>query len=187
MKPRTEEEIRGCTVGELKTLSAPIQLVEYDPNWPLLFSGQAARIRSALGERVFLLEHTGSTSVPGLAAKPILDIVLSVADPADESAYIPDLESLGYTLRVREPEWYQHRMLKYSDPSVNLHVLPHGCEEIGRMLRFRDHLRSHPADRDLYERTKRELAGQEWKYTQNYADAKTAVIDEILARATENT
>jgi GrpB-like predicted nucleotidyltransferase (UPF0157 family) len=96
---------------------------------------------------------------------------------------VPPLEAIGYVLRVREPEWYEHRMLRGYDPPVNLHVFNPGCEELDRTLRFRDWMRTHPEDRDLYARTKRELAAKEWKYVQNYADAKTEVIKEILGRA----
>ena len=136
-----------------------------------------------LDRRVLRIEHAGSTAVPGLTAKPTIDVILEVADSADEPAYAPDLEAAGYPLRIREPNWYQHRMFKGPDTNVNLHVFSRGCPEIERMLTFRDWLRNHPADRDLYARTKLELAQQEWKDVQNYADAKTAVVEEILARA----
>ncbi len=129
------------------------------------------------------IEHAGSTSVPGLVAKPVIDIVLVVSDSADESAYLPALESAGYSLRIREPNWYEHRMFKGPDTDVNLHVFSLGCPEVERMLLFRDWLRGSPADRDLYARTKLKLAEQEWEHVQDYADAKTAVVEEILARA----
>jgi GrpB-like predicted nucleotidyltransferase (UPF0157 family) len=132
---------------------------------------------------VLLLEHVGSTSVPGLAAKPRIDILLGVSSSADEAAYVPALEASGYVLRIREPAWHEHRLLKGPETDLNLHVFSQGCPEIDRMLRFRDWLRSHDADRELYARTKRELARRDWKYTQEYADAKTAVVEEILARA----
>jgi GrpB-like predicted nucleotidyltransferase (UPF0157 family) len=121
--------------------------------------------------------------VPGLAAKPIIDIVLVVADTTDERAYVPALEAAGYALRIREPDWYEHRMFRERETNVNLHVFSRGCEEIEKMLVFRDWLRENAADRELYERTKRELAQQKWEYGQNYADAKSAVVAEILARA----
>src|SRR4051794_41530843 len=101
--PMTEEQLRASTIGELKPRNGPITLVDYDPDWPRLYDREADRIRSALGDRVLMLEHAGSTSVPGLAAKPQIDIVLAVADTADETAYVPDLETAGYVLRVREP------------------------------------------------------------------------------------
>jgi GrpB-like predicted nucleotidyltransferase (UPF0157 family) len=182
-EPTTDEELRAVTVGEPEVLAGPVELVEYDPAWPRLFEREAARIGTALGDRVVLLEHVGSTSVPGLVAKPRLDIVLAVEDSADEPVYRPPLEAVGYVLRIREPDWFEHRLLKGRAPDVNLHVLSAGCPEIDRMLAFRDRLRANPADRDLYARTKRELAQRDWKYVQNYADAKTAVVEEILARA----
>lgn len=121
--------------------------------------------------------------MPGLAAKPVIDIVLAVADSSDEAAYVPPLESAGYVFRIREPEWFQHRMFKGPETETNLHVFSAGCSEIDRMLLFRDWLRSSAADRDLYARTKLELAQQEWEDVQKYADAKTAIVAEILARA----
>jgi GrpB-like predicted nucleotidyltransferase (UPF0157 family) len=121
--------------------------------------------------------------VPGLAAKPVIDIMLMVSDSSDESAYLLTLESAGYKLRIREPNWFEHRMFKGPDTDVNLHVFSLGCAEVDRMLMFRDWLRGNPADRDLYARTKLKLAEQEWEHVQNYADAKTSVIEEILTRA----
>jgi GrpB-like predicted nucleotidyltransferase (UPF0157 family) len=122
--------------------------------------------------------------VPGLAAKPIIDIVLEVPDSTDEPAYVGDLEAAGYVLRVREPEFFEHRFLRAPDGDVHLHVFSAGCSETDRMVRFRDWLRTHDADRELYLRTKRDLAARDWKYMQQYADAKTGVVDEIMGRAT---
>jgi GrpB-like predicted nucleotidyltransferase (UPF0157 family) len=160
-----------------------VELADYDPRWPGLFVREEARIREALGDRVVRLEHTGSTSVPGLAAKPRIDITMEVADSSNEAAYVPALEAAGYTLRIREPEWHEHRVLKGPDTDVNLHVFSQGSAETTRMVAFRDWLRSRPEDRDRYERVKRELAARTWRHTQHYADAKTDVVEEILARA----
>lgn len=179
----TEEQLQAVTVGERKPLNGPVTIADYDPAWSEHFEREAEEIRAALGERIVLLEHVGSTSVPGLAAKPILDILLVVPNSADEAAYVPALECAGYVLRIRELEWHEHRMLKGDNPAVNLHVFSPGCSEIERMLLFRDWIRHNEVDRLLYERTKRELARKTWKYTQNYADAKTLVVEEILARA----
>src|SRR5947209_14664652 len=181
--PLTEEQIRAAQVGELVPLVAPVQIVDYDPEWPRLYEREAERVQSALSDRALLIEHVGSTSVPGLAAKPKIDMLLVVVNSADESAYVPALEAATYVLRIREPDWYEHRMFKGPDTDINLHVFSPGSPEIDRMLLFRDWLRSNAADRRLYDRTKRELARLDWKYTQNYADAKTAVVEEILARA----
>jgi GrpB-like predicted nucleotidyltransferase (UPF0157 family) len=178
-----DKALAQIVVGEVKPMQAPIAIVEYDPAWPGLYEREAARIQEALGERVVRLEHAGSTSVPTLPAKPIIDIVLEVVDSADEPSYVPDLEAAGYVLRIREPDWYEHRMFRGSDPTVNLHVLPANCEETDKMLLFRDWLRTNAADRELYASAKRELAARDWKYGQQYADAKTSVVAEIVARA----
>ena len=129
------------------------------------------------------LEHAGSTSVPGLPAKPLIDIVLEVPDSTDEVSYVPDLEAAGYVLRIREPDWFEHRLFKGPDTNVSVHTFSAGCDEVDRMLLFRDWLRENAADRELYAATKRELAARDWKYMQQYADAKTAVVLEIMARA----
>jgi len=160
-----------------------IFIAEYDPRWPALFAEEAQRVRGVLGDRVLRLEHVGSTSVPGLPAKPIIDMLLAVADSALECAYVPALEEAGYTLRIREPEWFEHRLFKGPGVDINLHVFSAGCAEIDRMLRFRDRLRSQPDDLALYLSTKRALAQREWGKTQDYADAKTDVVREILGRA----
>jgi GrpB-like predicted nucleotidyltransferase (UPF0157 family) len=180
---KTEAEIRAATVGELKPLAGPIVLNDYDPEWASLFEREAERIRSILGSRVKLLEHAGSTSVRGLAAKPIIDMVLAVPDSSNEPSYVPDMELNGYVLRVREPDWFQHRLFRGPGTNINLHVFTDGCPEIDQMLMFRDWLRAHPEDRDAYAEKKRELAQREWKFVQNYADAKTEIVLQIVARA----
>ena len=184
--PHTEEEILAVRIGPPTPNDGVVVIAEYDSEWPNLFAREAARIRAALGDKAQLLEHVGSTSVPGLAAKPRIDIILAVPDSADEPSYVPPLEAAGYILRIREPDWFEHRVFKGPDTDVNLHVFTVGCLEIARMLLFRDWLRANEADREHYERVKRELAQRQWKYTQNYADAKTEVVEEILARAQEH-
>ena len=169
-------------IGGPQPLSGPIEIREYDATWPAAYAGEAERIRGALGHRIVRLEHVGSTSVPGLAAKPVIDIALEVADTTDEAAYVPDLEAAGYVLRIREPEWFERRLFRREEPAVNLHTFSARCVETDRMLRFRDRLRVNDSDRDLYLRTKRALAAREWKYTQQYADAKREVVEQILAR-----
>jgi GrpB-like predicted nucleotidyltransferase (UPF0157 family) len=181
--PDEERRLRAAWVSEPPQLNGPVRLAESEPAWSALFEREAARIRAVLGEQVRLLEHIGSTSVPGLAAKPIVDILLVVADPADESSYVPPLTRAGYRLVIREPDRHQHRVFKGPDTDINLHVRAADSPEIGRNLRFRDHLRADDADRQLYERTKRELAGRHWTYIQQYADAKSDVVEEILRRS----
>jgi GrpB-like predicted nucleotidyltransferase (UPF0157 family) len=178
-----DRDLAEVVIGDVQQLTQPIEIREYDPEWPALYAHEKARIFAALGVRVVRLEHAGSTSVPGLPAKPIVDIVLEVPDSADEPSYVPDLEAAGYVLRIREPHWYEHRVFKGPDTNVNLHTFSAGCEEVDRMLLFRDWLRDNTDDRELYATAKRELAAQDWKHVQQYADAKTEVVREILARA----
>ncbi len=182
-----EERLAAVTIGELRPLASRIELADYDPDWPALYAREEERIRSILGARVIRIEHTGSTSVPGLPAKPVIDITLEVPDASAEREYVPDLEAAGYVLRIREPDWFEHRLFKGPDTDVNLHTFSAGCEETERMVLLRNRLRSNAADRELYARTKRELAARDWTYVQQYADAKTAVIQEILARAEAGT
>ena len=161
----------------------PIHLAPADPAWPRQYAEVEARIIQALGPVAVVVEHVGSTSVPGLDAKPFLDVLLLVPDPAEESAYVPQLEAAGFLLHVREPDWHQHRFFRAHDPEVQVHVFAVGSDEAERMLAFRDHLRTDDADRALYLATKRRLATQSWTRIQDYADAKSDVVEEILARA----
>lgn len=158
-----------------------IKLLDYDPNWPKKFELHAKRISGALGRAALRIEHIGSTSVPDLAAKPIIDILVVVPDSANESAYLPQLEAAVYALRVREPEWHEHRMFRTPEQDVHVHIYSSGCPEIERVLTFRDRLRRNADDRTRYEQTKRALAAQEWPDMNAYADAKTEVIESIIA------
>lgn len=183
LEPTTVEEMERAHVGKPMVHNSQITLMEYDPEWPKQFEVIATRVRAALGDRAVVLEHAGSTSVPGLCAKPIIDIVLAVPDSSDESSYVPDLEAAGFPLHLRETDWFEHRLFKHTDPNVNMHVFTVGCSEIDRMLLMRDWMRAHPEDRDLYANAKRDLAARTWEYVQHYADAKTTVVSEIVARA----
>ena len=181
--PLTDEQIIAATVGERTTFNSTVYLAPYDPVWPSTFNRLKRQIHDALGDGVLRLEHVGSTAVPELSAKPIIYMVLAVADSSDEPSYVKPLEEKGYTLRIREPEWYEHRMLNPPEVEGNLHVFSAGCGEIENMLLFRDWLRTNTDDRLLYEKSKRKLTARTWKYRQNYADAKSEVVEEILARA----
>lgn len=183
MSPISEEKLKETTIGKRMQHNAQITLCEYDTKWPEMYRQEAIKIRKVLEEKVLQLEHVGSTSVPGLISKPIIDILLVVANSADEQSYVPFLEKVGYVLRIREPDWHEHRLLKGPGRQINLHVFSQDSSEIKRMLTFRDHLRSDKQDRELYAKTKRELAKRTWKFVQNYADAKTHVVEEILQHA----
>ncbi len=158
-----------------------ITIVDYDADWPKKFETQATIIGGVLGGSALQIEHIGSTSVPDLAAKPIIDILVVVPDSSDESAYLHQLESAGYVLRVREPGWNEHRMFRTHKQDVHVHVYSTGCPEIQRCMAFRNRLRRNVVDRHRYEQTKRELAAKEWPDMNVYAEAKTEVIESILA------
>ena len=179
----TDEYLAAVSIGMRDPLNSSIYLAPPDLTWGSKFLVLADRVREALAEKVLLLEHVGSTSVPGLSAKPVIDIALAVSDSADEPSYVPALEEHGFVLRVREPDWFEHRLFGCPDIDGNLHVFTFGCEEIDRMVLFRDWLRTHEDERQRYENAKRELASRTWKHVQNYADAKTGVVREILGRA----
>jgi GrpB-like predicted nucleotidyltransferase (UPF0157 family) len=155
-----EDYIENVAVGGPPPQYQEVVIVDYDPIWPHWFESAAFRIREALGDKVLRLDHVGSTSVRRLPAKRLIDINMAVADTTDEDAYVPPLEAIGYELRVREPDWYEHRLLRGFDPPVNLHVFNAGCEELEKTVRFRDWLRTHDDDRDPYAQTKRELASK---------------------------
>jgi GrpB-like predicted nucleotidyltransferase (UPF0157 family) len=158
----------------------PIVLVEYDDSWTQQFEQHRLRIGAALMNRARLLEHIGSTAVPGLAAKPIIDVLVAVDDIDDEAAYLPALEAAGYALRVREPG---HRMVRPSSHNVHVHIYSVGNPEIDACVAFRDRLRTDETDRATYEARKRELAKHDWPDMNYYARAKSNVIAQILTRA----
>ena len=160
-----------------------IAVVDYDPRWPGMFQKHAEILSCALGEKALAIEHVGSTSVPGLAAKPIIDIDVIVEDSSDEASYLPALIQAGYVLRVREPDWHQHRMVRTPELDVHVHLFSPGCIEFIRHRVFRDHLRTCEEDRLLYESVKRKLAKEDWPDMTAYAQAKTEVEEGILTRA----
>jgi len=149
-----------------------IVIAPYDPAWPERFAAERARIAAALGPRALRIEHIGSTSVPGLAAKPIVDVLVEVATLDGV-----DLEPAGYVLRVREDG---HRMFRTPELDVHVHVWPSGSPNIATDLAFRDRLRASPDDRAAYEALKRELAERDWPDMNHYAEAKGPLIREIL-------
>jgi GrpB-like predicted nucleotidyltransferase (UPF0157 family) len=178
----TAEQMAAAQVGPWPKAGRPIVVEDPDPGWADRFAAAETIIRDVLGDWVLAVEHVGSTSVPGLAAKPVIDIDLSVADTADESRYVPALEAAGYRLVLREPWWWGHRMLVTSSGDEHLHVWPQGAPEPVRHLLFRDWLRTHPDDRELYASTKMRLARQTAQQPGDYNLAKNTVIDEIYGR-----
>ena len=173
------ERLGRVLVGGLEP--AQVVIVDYDASWPERFAIEARHIRKALGSRVMRIEHVGSTAVPGLIAKPIIDVLITVVDPADEQGYAPCLEALGYSLRVREEG---HRMFRTAGGDVQIHVYADGnAATVSEYLELRDWLRTHQADRAVYGGLKRRLAQLPWRDMNYYAAAKTDVIAEIMRRA----
>lgn len=181
--PVTDEWLRSRNVGEPPRLQGPIEIVAYDPAWPAAFRGHETRIRAALGPVALAVEHVGSTAVPGLAAKSRIDIDVVVADPRAEEHYLPALSAAGYVLKVREPDWYEHRLLHGYDPLANVHVFPPDCDEHLRHVLLRDWLRANPADRARYTAEKRRIAESNLTYMAEYAAQKSTIIIDILRRA----
>jgi GrpB-like predicted nucleotidyltransferase (UPF0157 family) len=160
-----------------------VEIAEYDEAWPSIYARERSIIGQALGDVALSIEHVGSTSVPHLAAKPLIDIVVAVPSADDEAAYVPALERAGYRFVLRESDWFGHRLLRREPRVVNLHVFSDGCAEIDQMTGFRDWLRTRPDDMALYAQTKHRLAEREWVTVQDYADAKSAVVTDIKRRA----
>jgi len=178
----TEERLETGLIGGIE--KRHIEIVDYDPDWPNKFEKHAKIVARAIGGSLLRIEHIGSTSVPGLAAKPIIDILVVVPNSASESTYLPQLQAAGYVLRVREPNWNEHRMFRTLNKDVHVHIYSAGCPEIQRNLAFRDRLRRNALDRRRYEQVKRELAAKEWPDMNAYAQAKTEIIESIIATST---
>lgn len=162
-----------------------IHLHSYDDGWPGSYLEHRSRIRAALtasGVDVehLVIGHIGSTSVPGLAAKPIIDIVVAVDDITAEEDYLEPLLTAGYELRVREPG---HRLVRTPARDVHVHLYDRDDPAVTEYLLLRDHLRTDAGDRALYESTKRALLDKKWDDMNDYADAKSDVILAIKARA----
>ncbi|GAA1506837.1 GrpB family protein [Nocardioides humi] len=166
--------------------SPDVAVVPPDPGWPASFDLVAQRVRRALGWRALVVEHVGSTAVPGLPAKPIIDVDLVVADPADEAAYVPALEAAGFVLRVREPWWFEHRLLRGGSPVSHVHVFGPDSPEVVRHRLFRDWLRGNPDERDRYAAAKLQAAAAAsaaGEHMMQYNARKQRVLREIYARA----
>lgn len=173
-----DEELDAVLIGGREPVT--VVVVDSDPTWPERYETERARLVAALGPVVRRIEHIGSTAVPGLAAKPIIDILVEVDDPDAEDGYRAILEAAGYQLRVREP---RHRMFRTPARDVHVHLWPTDSQESADYLGLRNWLRTHANDRARYEQAKRALSGQAWRDMNYYAEAKGPVIAEIRRRA----
>jgi GrpB-like predicted nucleotidyltransferase (UPF0157 family) len=177
-QPRRPDVTGLDLVGGIEPLT--VELHDYDRRWPAAYLDHRRRIRDALTAAGIGVEHIGSTSVPGLAAKPIIDIVVTVDDITAEEDYLEPLLAAGYVLRVREPG---HRLVRTPERDVHVHLFEHDHPAVDEYLLLRDHLRADAEDRALYENTKRTLLDRRWDDMNAYADAKTDVILAIKERA----
>jgi GrpB-like predicted nucleotidyltransferase (UPF0157 family) len=176
----TPEEIAQARVHAHRPV--PVDVVAPDPTWPAQYDEVRGRVLAALGDRALSVEHVGSTSVPGLWAKPFIDVDVTVADSADEAAYLPDLEAAGFELRVREPRWEEHRMVRGREPVANVHVFSPGAVEPRRHQAFREWLVTQPDDLAAYADLKRHLAGRGFTDAMDYNNAKGALTYDIYER-----
>jgi GrpB-like predicted nucleotidyltransferase (UPF0157 family) len=176
----TDEEIASYRV--LAHVPEPVVVAPYDPGWPAAYDEVRARLVAALGERVLGVEHVGSTAVPGLHAKPVIDVDLTVADSAREEEWLPDLEEAGFVLRVREPEWEQHRLVRLGSPYANVHVWSPGAQEPQRHVAFRDWLVAHADDRAAYADLKCALGERGFTDAMQYNNAKSGLVYDLYER-----
>ncbi len=179
-KPRRPDVTTVEAVGGVETLE--LELHSYDDQWANIYLDHRDRIRKATTAVDTEIEHIGSTSVPGLAAKPIIDIVVTVDDITAEEDYLEALLAAGYELRIREPG---HRLVRTRAHDVHVHIFEQGDPAVDEYLLFRNRLRSDEEDRALYESTKRTLLSKRWDDKNDYTKAKTDIIVAIKARARE--
>ncbi|OAP65226.1 hypothetical protein AYL99_01198 [Fonsecaea erecta] len=166
-------------------------IVEPNPAWPQRFLDTKARIEAALGATAVAVLHAGSTSVPGLPAKDVIDVDLVVRDVQDEAAYVEPLGRAGFLFLFREPAWHQHRFFvdegdRPGAYPVNLHVFGSDCPEVERHRIFREWLATSPDDRERYAAVKRECAAMSeatGESMQEYTVRKGKIVREILDRA----
>jgi len=181
--PTTEEMDRAAVTGQrAKIPNQRVEVVAPDPTWPATYRTLEANVQGALGDGALHIEHVGSTSVPELWAKPVIDLDLIVADSADEDAYVPLLEAAGWRLVIREPDWMQHRCFRHTNPAANLHAFSPDAVEPKRQVAFRDWLIAHDDDRQRYGELKRQLAAQPFGSVMEYNNHKAPLIYDIYER-----
>jgi GrpB-like predicted nucleotidyltransferase (UPF0157 family) len=168
-------------------LPAPVIIVEYDPRWPALYQEERDLIMSAVGEWIVAIDHVGSTAVPGLGGKQIIDIMPAVRSLADVEHCIEPLKRVGYEYVPEYNEILPERRYFHKGPpearSFHLHVTQRTSEFWERHVLFRDFLRTHPEEAQEYYLLKKELADRFGRDREGYTEAKTAFIEGMVARA----
>ncbi|KAH8689391.1 grpb/dephospho-CoA kinase [Talaromyces proteolyticus] len=163
-----------------------VEIVEYDEEWPARFNIIYKMISKALGDRALSIRHVGSTSVPGLPAKAVIDVDVVVLDPRAEENYVPYLEAAGFQFLHREPAWHEHRFFGLKEPYANIHVFGQDSVEVVRHQIFREWLLNNAEDRDEYARIKRQAAQETREAGEGvmeYNERKQEEIRRILHRA----
>jgi GrpB-like predicted nucleotidyltransferase (UPF0157 family) len=158
-----------------------LYLLDYQPAWPRLFEEEAERIRAACGDRLVGIEHIGSTSIPGLAAKPILDIMPLLVSFEEGFDIVPNMEGLGYEYKGEYGIPRRHYFVKGTPRTHHVHMYEADDDEVVRHLLFRDYLREYADTAAEYESLKRRLAAEVPR--EDYPEAKTGFVAQVLARA----
>lgn len=182
-EPEDGREFRGGLILGPERGTEGVELVAYDPRWPVLYEQMRARLASALGPTALRIDHVGSTAVPGLAAKPIVDIQVSVPEVDDEGPYRQPIEDQGFALRYREPGHRYFRPPPGLPRLWQVHVCTVGSEWEWDHLLFRDYLRAHPAAAAEYAAIKRRAASEHPTDRVTYTDAKDPWIRATVAAA----
>ena len=166
-------------------MKRPVVIVDYDPRWPLWYEEERARLLPAIGHKIVALEHIGSTAVPGLGAKPIIDILAGVRERADADECLPLLHPLGYTdvTPQDDPQWYYCLGRHEEADQFHLHLVQYPSIHWERHLLFRDFIRTRPDLVQQYDQLKRELAARYGSDRTGYTEAKTAFIESVVAQA----
>jgi GrpB-like predicted nucleotidyltransferase (UPF0157 family) len=161
----------------------PVALVGPTQEWAEMFAEIRTRLAAALGSTALRIEHVGSTSIPGIAAKPVIDVEISVADIEDEAAFVPQIEALGWVLRSREQGHRYFRDPAGTPRRVQVHVCQVGSKWEREHLLFRDYLRTHPERARAYEDLKRAASKRYETNRLAYTEAKGPFIEETLSLA----
>ncbi len=173
----------------MSTIRPPIAIVDYDPNWPKMFTKEKAAIHSAIGDKAMAIEHVGSTSVTGLGSKPIIDIMIGTRNLADADACIEPLHNLGYEYvpefedEFPERRYFRKRSMETGKITYHIHMVETSSEFWRKQIVFRDYLRSHPQTARDYLELKKRLAKEYGSDVNGYADAKTSFVEHVLNKA----
>jgi len=167
-------------------VSHPVIIVDYDPRWPILYEDEKDRIRGIIGHKVLAIEHIGSTAVPGLGAKPIVDIMACVRGSSDADECVPILRNIGYddvTPQEGNPDWYYCLGKGTHNMGYHLHLMRYMSDFSRKHILFREYLRAHPDAAQQYLELKRGMAARYGSDRVAYTESKTSFVESVVARA----